>query len=1192
VSYLGNLHRFNCGEYIPGQQPTGSTAAGGREIIVPPYVYSPPDPSRPVIFPPVEEWVCICDSTRCYRDGGTIKPRDPFNVGCFTRRYKCIELSEYRSRFPNGKTPRTNQVYSSETECINKAFDIKEPCVPCERKPDRPRGQRGPTTGGGPGTGGGGLPGTGGPPGPGGGGTGVPGPFTGPRGGGGLPVPVTTGPAGPGTAGPRGGRGLPGPATTGPAGPGTAGPGGARGKFCRQTRIYCPDGINVKTITFECIPCRIGSRVFTLDEVFALQPQTAVPVPCPQNCMQNPERKCGDQTPIGVRNQLIRVEETPDRITYVYRCPERTEGPFTGSRPRDLGTVPPDPGGGLTTGGPIGTFDPLPPGSGGGPTTGRPRGTFDPLPPGSGGGPTTGGPKPFQVLPPRVGERPRGFQQPVFEIPRPNETGVAGQQTGSFGTQPDPDPFQQTGSVGVQLPSEPPSLGNLSGRFRCIDGRCVECSEQQIESGLACPFDDASDCESTCRRSNPGLSYNNSKKVFDVLSLNNATLYAGQIVSPPSEIESLIGNQTARNKTTKIKLSKPYDLDPTESNKSNNQREDQAREALLDRKYNFFTKPPTKSTEIVTNNYEGNIFKKFIAKEVDYFMARQNKLSPWNEDYVSNLTLDKIAISLSEGLLDAFNNIHYFGNTKVDVKFFLSTIKKLLLTGRINEFDANYYINLARRQSNDSFIEYDSSEVKNDSLTQAVLGILSVQASSADYKQYEGYLSKIQKRQKRLNTDINAGIQISKLDQLESSDDFVFSTDTGIGVVILDGEVGDISEIESVIESGDGPDYYISSTMIDGISNTNLPFILTNDSSSTLYVPPGVRFNVLSILGYNPGCQIEVLSPTSINEFTGTYNEEDYLDPMFFYLDLSTVRDLSRSEDMVDNIEAKYKFTTDQNIIDKYVENYSLSISKINFDYRDPMVRYAKDSGEITLRQNDLTFRVFQSNRSQNDASILSRNIPFGFIVTPGNGSKHNPFGNQSKINYFENGVVSRIADFIPDIDVDDRSLLTPPLDQIPISEKYSGYYIGEVEKLNPDPYGFIYKYNTESDRFKNSYFNPDSKTYSKSADSSLVDEGNFKTGASYIVNDVVDYLYNSYSSVEFLTWWDVFTRVPLDKFTKLGYETNNLFLSELANGSRGVNIRPVIRRNEKEITGIKEAIKEDDTIIITEKDRNATSNT
>ena len=661
------------------------------------------------------------------------------------------------------------------------------------------------------------------------------------------------------------------------------------------------------------------------------------------------------------------------------------------------------------------------------------------------------------------------------------------------------------------------------------------------------------------------------------LSNRNAQLnFTNQIISDSivvtsesalSQIISILPTKTVQN----ISLTDNTIGDTNDPEKSPEKR---VEEGVYHKYYNFFKYTPSGLTTLVPNDLYLNIFKQTVSKEVKYFLDRQGDTNlPWSDVAISNFTIPKLAMSLKPELLKSLNTINDFGGQIVGLTTFLNSIARLLISGRINEVDPEYYYDLERRQLDDVSVNFINND-DYDEVTRAALGLISNGVSSADFRNYIDEFNKNQiKRQKRLNTDIN--VRIDTLSHLGEQSDLKL-TDLGLPILVTDDvAIPSTSGQLDVISIGDGAGYYVSAVSLD---TGEVPVLSLNDASAAFYIPPELRYNVLKLLGFSNGLKLQVSSPLNQHEFTPSYNFSANVEPMYFALDLDTLKDSSTDNSVVNETSAIFRKLTNEEA-QLHAANYSLNTTKVNIDLRDPFIHYARDTSTISAQQYDVNFRSFEINRTS-DQSILTRNIPFAIIITPGTGVYHNPFSNTSILLNPNSSKIIRTINLIADINKTKNQLMYPPLQEKLLYNELGTYYFGLYEKFNdPDTQDVIYKFDTSINEFKKSYYYNGSYT-NEIPPSSL----RTPTIHSQVVG-LVDNLIDIYS-VSDLTWWDVYRRMSSPQIGEFIINNPTEIVDLLTNSWRGIPIRNVLARLDKKETGIDVELKDYDKVYITEQDR------
>lgn len=580
--------------------------------------------------------------------------------------------------------------------------------------------------------------------------------------------------------------------------------------------------------------------------------------------------------------------------------------------------------------------------------------------------------------------------------------------------------------------------------------------------------------------------------------------------------------------------------------------------------YNMFESTPTNTVGVANNSSYRDIFGETVTLDVRYFLNNNGTNNEWIETPFFNLNQERLESSLNKQLLHAFSNIHYYGGIRVDKKYFIDMVKRLLTTNRLNELDPAYFIDLARKQANDEFIEFKGIEDKALAL-RASLGLISRDAKDADYTKVTGFEYQQLKRQKRLPTDVNASVEVTySVEEVATVGVF----EEGLEVSYLSGT----SSLTDFVPLGEGAGYYLGVT---SPINAEIPFELTTDVSSSYYCPADLRFNTLKMLSVDPSLTFTVSSTSGVTEFNGNLDYSSLVTPLYFKLELSSISDGDRVATLMDTVVAHYTLIDSSSIPD-HANTYGYSVTKLNIDYRDPFLFYARDSGRIDFEQYDLTFREFDSNRASLNNSILTRTLPFAIVLTPGCGTHHNPFDSTSKITYVDNNYVVRSMDCIPHLVLDDNPMKDHALEEKNLFNETGSFKVGLMEAN--DGQAITYRLNLGSNAYSKSFFSAGIYTSGSPQDATL-------RGASNVVKNVIDYLLYTYDP-EFLTWWDVLSRLSLNEATNLIWDYSKVLHDYLALGGRGVNIINVLNRGVNQYTGITSSLEVDDIPVVSAENR------
>lgn len=599
--------------------------------------------------------------------------------------------------------------------------------------------------------------------------------------------------------------------------------------------------------------------------------------------------------------------------------------------------------------------------------------------------------------------------------------------------------------------------------------------------------------------------------------------------------------------------------------------------SLYHQYYNFYSYKSNDHTTFVANNLYPLIFNSMIPAEVKYVLSYSNTNHPWSDYMLSNLTLDRVAASLKPEILGSSVRIQDYGNYNIGATNIITMIYNILISGKISEFDQMYFAKLELRQSEDATTELQiqSNGDSNDLLSRAALGLISDGVLSSDFRTYTDEYTSLQlRRQKRLNTEINTEISIIQDSGINGS----IELDNVGRLEIMPSSIYN-SQIESealIMYTGEGAGSYFS-----GVTINNVDFAIntTNDLSGSVYIPPKLRYTVLKLLNKSPGCSLLVSSNSTGHELHPAYNPSADVGIMYFANNIDSITYANTDNDIVTKISGNYNMLSveDAKI---HSHTYALNTTVVNIDFRDPLIHYARDTSTLSLSQNDVTFRSFQSNKVFLDGGIITTNLPMAVILVPGCGVEHNPFYSNSKMSFISENI-SRSLDLIPDINTDSKDSNTPLLDELLLHEVLGTYYFGLYEKENYfDTRGLIYSYNPSSNYFNNSYYYND-------AYSNVQPPSSMRTGSpESILVKLVTRLVNDYSPKE-LTWWDVFRRLSFSEIGNLFTLDTTDILDKLSNGLvGGIKIRKVLSRFGEIETGITVPLLESDIIYINLEDR------
>ena len=585
--------------------------------------------------------------------------------------------------------------------------------------------------------------------------------------------------------------------------------------------------------------------------------------------------------------------------------------------------------------------------------------------------------------------------------------------------------------------------------------------------------------------------------------------------------------------------------------------------SVYNQEYNFFKIEPKPTTRIVSNDKYLNIFNESVAEEVKYFLDHADTSEPWNEAIIQSITNEKLIISLRKDLLESFNNLQRSSILNSNFNKFILMVKSHLMTGTLNEIDADYFISLNESYKNKPIVQLVSTnQIESVEISLNTFGTKSINSEFSNYEQ--STTRNDLKRTRFLLEDLEAKLPAIQLDGTTQP---LYLKNAGIPSLLVDNSF-------NYLNIGDGGGYSINASTV---SYDHLPLPTVNETSSANYLSLTDRARILNLLGVNDSLYLSVSSISGVNEFSPEYNFSSLIEPLYFALELSSVSDVQVQESYITPIQGKYNLLSEEES-KLHSRNYTFNTVKINVDYRDPFLHYARDSSSLSLVLNEFNLRSFGQTRTPVEAKIILRNVPAAVIISPGRGSAHNPFNGRSEISEYSDTVVRRIEvtpTFDPGLAIPNR-----PLYQASNSVEISGtpYYGLYEKKFDQRTDAQIYEFEKEANIFSKSYY-VDGNYDRVITGSSLYD----KSPEAKIVN-IVDRLTNI-PGVSSLTWWDVYRRLTLKEVAALNFNGSVNLINKISSGWRGVPVRNVISSPYARPSGIPDnAIINNDIIIINQK--------
>lgn len=571
--------------------------------------------------------------------------------------------------------------------------------------------------------------------------------------------------------------------------------------------------------------------------------------------------------------------------------------------------------------------------------------------------------------------------------------------------------------------------------------------------------------------------------------------------------------------------------------------------------YNMFSHEDQLSQEFVGNALYLNIFADYIPKAVSYLLKYSNTNIEWNEKYITGVSKANLIKSLNGTLYQAFKSLVDIDGQAISVDYFLGVIKKHLLKGTIDKFDAGYYINLAKKQTNYPRVALRTST--NAELNRrAALGVLSKYSKPLAIDKYTGLQNKIDiNRSKFLLTDIEAAITVETVAEETYT---VPLEEPGMSV-------SSVSALEEFVPVGDGGGYYLVIETIDG---EVIPVDLDTAVSAAYYVPPSERKLALSLMGEDSRITLSVSSSFDDSEFGDNYYTSYAASADYYKLDLQSITQAETTDSLVEVSIASYVKLTDIEEIQQHAKTYGSRSSQINVQYDDPFIQYADRAGRFTLQQRDITFRQFNPTRSSGDYSIITRSLPYVLILNPVSAVQDNPFYSYSNLDTISNTNITRSLRITPHFGLSEDNINKLPLQQALIYNEERKYKLGLVEQA--DTQNIYYLFNRDA------------------YDTYQVD-GRSEVGSMFY--DLLKERLQTKYEFDYLTWWDIYRRMKLTEFAKFIYFAPQKLIKELEIGFKGFKVKSVLDRENviPSVLILKEGQTED-SVVLSDRVRNAKS--
>ena len=712
---------------------------------------------------------------------------------------------------------------------------------------------------------------------------------------------------------------------------------------------------------------------------------------------------------------------------------------------------------------------------------------------------------------------------------------------------------------------------------KCVECDCkdtptgVKCTPNSTQSEVNCQFDTIQDCENSrtftygfckpvsCQKTNE----------FGIVNVSNL------------KIQAIPSTNLGIRKVNTINV-----LDVQEDIE-----ESLASGTLYSGKYTFTNSPLPKETfGLRPNGAYLNIFNEHVSYVVKYFLDFRNEPSAeWSEIAVNEIRQNRSHLieSLDPDLNLIFNNLTYPTGMKVDPNHLYDGLIELLITGRLDEFDASFYKEVYKFQKELEIINYDTAGSDFLKREKIGLGIIADSLVSADPQEHTGdedrafdFISNT----KAFLTDIDAYIPVivdgSAL-RFDARDD---------GIVITDASGTDV-----LFPPGLGYGYYLPLTVPTDSGDIQIPLEFTTDLAGSFFVPLDALMQAAELMGENSIMKLSVSSLSGNNEFDTDYIAVSSTSAMYFALDLSAMTGQNDvNNKLLNKINAPYKLKTDSSIIEDHSIEAGTQVTEVYLHHDDPMWSYLLNTEYCELDLVNIDFTSFLDNKAPlNGERIVRGIVPRALIFVSSKGSTYTNFHSKSKIrnitkNASNNIIVTRDCELVSLLQSKTTSDITHALTRKYTFNEYRTYGIGLLGTKESNHDGGVFDVDKTffvydpSAKYDNVYYEADTLGYVSSVSSTM-------PSTTYLLSEVTKTITDNYL-YSHLTWWDLFRRLKLFDYGALQIEmtqqvTNALESGLLINGTRVTYVK-----SEEDInnTGIVNPTLEvsGDTIILTEEGR------
>lgn len=525
--------------------------------------------------------------------------------------------------------------------------------------------------------------------------------------------------------------------------------------------------------------------------------------------------------------------------------------------------------------------------------------------------------------------------------------------------------------------------------------------------------------------------------------------------------------------------------------------------------------PPVREYEnaVVRNTKESDLFGEYIHEAIAYFLDKSNTSDDWRSYYSADLTLKNIEQSLKPKVISIFENITDQKGMLIGKEYFIEVIKNKLIKGTIDDFNLNYYKQLAEKKYRSIPTPEKTGDKRINTLR--AFAYLENHLIPLEPNKSEARTNKLVPLIKTFATDLEKSIPVI-IDGVETKY-YINDDDIVVGRANLK------------ITDGD----YVTVGIGDNIKR-----IYLNTERDHAYLIRDIDKEIaLNLLDGDTSIRLSVSSPYSSNiEFN--YSLSGERENVYFLKLVTESVETKRINEFLDNTKVRYdlcSISTQQDLddINEYVK-FKLNHYLFPVNPNDVFIDYMVSSGHIYLEQQDVRFDG-HARKTNKQVPLLVRQIPWYILIYPTNKEQNNPFDIESELVEF-NPAGNTVREISYEMSID--KLEFDPTLSIP---KYI-----DVNTIYPDR-DILNEYNIDSRKVT---FNPDNEFFRSGYKNSEKTTTRTKTPLRKI-KEIITELNNNYVLDRGLTTFDIFSRLSFTDYNKFtSTVTNKVIFDTLKEGA------------------------------------------